>query len=150
MNKDQLKSLIEKVLIGIGFYSADAVNLILGTIAQESGFGKYIRQIKGPAVGITQIEPLTFEDHIENFLKYNSDLTQKIKWTCGIDKFKVTYLEWNLALSIAMCRVHYLRVSEKLPNNLEGYAKYWKKYYNTYLGAGTEQEFINNYKKYVL
>jgi len=26
----------------------------------------------------------------------------------------------------------------------------WKKYYNTPLGAGTVEEFIENYKKYVL
>ena len=50
-----------------------------------------------------------------------------------------------------MCRVHYYRVSEALPeeNDIEGMARYWKKYYNTPLGAGTEEEFIHNYKEYM-
>jgi len=150
IEKKQLKELVEKTLIAIDLYSTDAVNLILGTIAQESAGGKYLRQLKsGIAIGICQMEPLTFNDNCE-WLETKPDLMKKIQWFCGIDKFKVTYLEWNLAFSIALCRVYYLRKPEKLPTDINGYARYWKKYYNTYLGAGTEDEFIKNYKKYVL
>jgi hypothetical protein len=151
IDKKQLKDLVTKTLIAINLHSEDAVNLVLGTIAQESAGGKYLRQLgSGPAVGICQMEPFTFNNHIKNYLAHKPDLKEKIKWFTGIDQFKVTYLEWNLALSIAMCRVHYLRRPEPLPSTIEGYAKYWKKWYNTYLGAGTETEFINNYKKYLL
>ncbi len=150
MNSNQLKDLVEKVLIGIGSYNEHAVNLVLGTIAQESGMGKYIKQISGPALGICQMEPNTFEDCLNNFLEYNPILKAKIKGTCNIQELRSESLVYNLAFAIAMCRVHYLRVPEKLPEDLNGYAYYWKKYYNTNLGKGTEQEFINNYKKYVL
>lgn len=150
MNKQQLKELVESVLKGIDLYSEDATNLILGTIAQESGFGIYIKQIKGPALGICQIEPFTFEDILNNFLVYKPTLKAKIRGTCNIYELRSESLVYNLAFSIAMCRIFYLRISEPLPNNLEDYAKYWKKHYNTHLGKGTEQEFINNYKKYVL
>lgn len=149
MNKDQLQELIEKVLIGIGKYSPDAVNLILGTIAQETHLGKYIKQIKGPALGICQIEPNTFKDIVENYLIYDSTLSERIKVICNIKEFKAESLVYNLAFSIAMCRIFYLRVPEKLPESIDGYAYYWKKYYNTKFGKGTEKEFINNYKKYV-
>ena len=150
MNKEQLKDLVERVLIGIGLYTPDAANLILGTIAQESGFGTYIKQIKGPALGICQIEPFTFEDILNNFLVYKPTLKAKIRGACNIYELRSESLVYNLAFSIAMCRMFYLRISEALPTNMEGYAKYWKTYYNTHLGKGTEQEFINNYKKYVL
>lgn len=151
LNKSQLRNLVEKTLIAIDLHSKDAVNLVLGTIAQESGGGEYLRQLyNGPAVGICQMEPATFDDHVENYLKYKPQLKEKIKKFTGINKFKVTYLEWNLAFSIAMCRVHYRRRPEPLPTTLQGYASYWKNYYNTYLGKGTEREFIYNYKKYVL
>ena len=150
MNKKQLRELVVRVLQDIELCSDDAVELILGTIAQESHLGEYIKQIKGPALGICQMEPATFKDIVENFLRYKQDLARKIQYACGIDGFKAKHLEYNLAFSIAMCRIHYLRVREALPSNLEGYARYWKQYYNTYLGKGTEEEFIINYKKYIL
>ena len=55
---------------------------------------------------------------------------------------------YNLRYATAMARIHYLRVKESLPNtnDVAGLAKYWKLYYNTPLGRGTEEEFIKNYK----
>jgi len=151
MDKTQLKDLIERVLKDIDLYSPDAVNLILGTAAQESGMGKYIRQLgTGPALGIFQMEPNTFKDIYQNFIHYKELLQTKIEDTCNVWSWVPETLEYNLAFAICLTRVHYLRVNETLPNTIEGYAYYWKKYYNTYLGAGTEQEFIRNYKKYVL
>jgi hypothetical protein len=43
-----------------------------------------------------------------------------------------------------MCRIHYLRVPEVLPaaNDWPGFAAYWKNHYNTWLGAGTVDGFL--------
>ena len=60
LNKNQFQNLIEKVLKEFGMYSESATNLLLGTAAQESRFGTYIKQINGPACGVFQIEPLTY------------------------------------------------------------------------------------------
>lgn len=58
MDKRQLRNLIRRVLIGIGGYSEEAENLLMGTAAQESALGEYIRQLgNGPALGIFQMEP---------------------------------------------------------------------------------------------
>ena len=150
MNKDQLRYLVERVLRYIGLWSKDAENLILGTIAQESRMGKYIRQLgKGPALGICQMERETFYDIRDNFLCYRQNLKNLIKDISNVNTLAAESLEYNLALSIAMCRVHYLRVPKPIPHTLEGYAKYWKEYYNTPLGKGTEDEFIENYLLYV-
>ena len=151
MDKTQLKNLIDRILKSLDLYSEHAVNLLLGTCAQESAFGTYIRQLgKGPALGIFQMEPATFNDIENNFLRYKPDLKVKIKQLSGISEMSPEQLEYNLVLAACMARVHYLRVPEALPTDLTGYARYWKKYYNTHLGKGTEAEFINNYKKYVL
>ena len=134
MNKEQLKNLIERVLKQLDLYSEDSVNLLLGTAAQESHLGEYIRQLgNGPALGIFQMEPATFRDIMANYLKLKSE-----------------YLEFNLVVAIAFARLHYLRVNEKIPNTIDGYARYWKVYYNTCKGNGTKQEFIENYKRFVL
>ena len=68
----------------------------------------------------------------------------------GVINLKSEYLEYNLALAISMARMHYARVREKIPSDLTGWAGYWKRFYNTPQGKGTEEEFVYNYKQYVL
>lgn len=151
MDKRQLRDLIHRVLIDLDLHSEAAENLLMGTAAQESGLGEYIRQIgNGPALGIFQMEPVTFRDIVQNYLQYKPDLAKLVMSVSGVNALRSEYLEYNLSLSICMCRVHYLRVSEPMPGNLVGWAKYWKEYYNTRLGKGSEEEFIHNFKKHVL
>jgi len=150
MNKEQLRELIEETLKEIGLYSKDAVNLLMGTCAQESHLGEYIKQIKGPALGIFQMEPATFVDIEQNYFRYKKELYEKVKSKSRVSYLYSGLMVYNLKFAICMARIHYLRVPEKLPDSIEGYAAYWKKYYNTYLGAGTEEEFIHNYKRFVL
>lgn len=145
-----MRTLVEKTLADFGYYTPDSANLVLGTIAQESAFGKYRKQLgNGPALGICQMEPNTFNDIINNYLKYHKDIEEKIKLICHLNVLNSIDLISNDKLSICMCRVHYLRVKESIPNTIEGYAYYWKRYYNTIKGKGTEEEFIKNYNKYI-
>ncbi len=149
MNKEQLRKLAQKTLIEIGFYTPESLNLVLGTIAQESRFGHYIEQIKGPAKGICQMEPNTYDDIWNNYLKYKPELKDKVL-KLSVTADSAEEMVWNLKLAIAMCRVHYLRVKEAIPFGINEQAKYYKKYYNTHLGAATTQQYIDNYKKYVI
>ena len=148
MEKRMLKSLIETTLKEIGLYSKEAVNLLLGTAAQESRF-YYIKQLNGgPARSIFQIEPRTHDDHVNNYLSYREELSSKILSACGIEEFDKDFL-YNTKYAICIARIHYLRVPQALPSTINGMAAYWKQYYNTYIGSGTEKEFIKNYMKYV-
>lgn len=151
-NRNQFEDLIITVLNDIGLYSPSAVNLLLGTAAQESHFGTYLRQISGPALGVFQMEPATEEDIWRNFLRYNFDLRYKITQSTFISASSPDALVWNLRYSIAMARIKYYRAPDPLPvaDNIEGLAEYWKKIYNTPQGRGTVEEFLRNYRKYVL
>ena len=150
MDKKQLRDLISLTLKKIDLHSESAVELLLGTAAQESRLGEYIRQLRnGPALGIFQMEPDTFKDILDRYLLRKPELFEKIKAVSGIDCYKVEYLEWNLVFAICMSRVFYLRIPEAIPADLTDQAAYWKKYYNTHLGKGTVQEYIDNYKLYV-
>jgi len=138
-DKSQFKSLIEEVLKEFSLYSEAAVNLLLGTAAQESQFGTYLKQLgNGPALGIFQMERPTF-----NWLK---NVYEK-KYPIG----NFEELKYNLKQAILLCRLRYKVMPEPLPahDDLPGMAVYWKKYYNTQLGAGTIEEFKKNYKKFV-
>lgn len=155
INKDQLRTLIIRpTLEYLGLWSEAAENLLMGTAAQESQLGTYIHQLgKGPALGIYQCEPATQRDIWENYLAHNTILHSKVSGLAApvFLNSKDNQIVWNLAYATAICRVHYLRVPHPLPSadDVPGLAAYWKKYYNSILGAGTEEEFINNYNKYV-
>lgn len=149
-NKDQFTALIVEVLTKIDKCCLHSVNLLLGTAAQESAFGTYIEQVgTGPALGVFQMEPTTERDMWTNYINYRNGLVDKIYSACGVLEPNEFALKTNLAYQAIMTRCHYLRVPEALPETVEGYAYYWKKYYNTIKGKGTEVEFIKNYNKYV-
>ncbi len=151
MEKSQFKNFVEWVLKETGTYKPEAVKLLLGTAAQESAFCHYARQLGGgPALGFFQMEPFTFTDIIFNYLKFNPRLSNRIIDLANVKRFRSDDLEFNLVIQVAFARVHYLRVPEKLPDTIEGMAKYWKQYYNTPLGKGKPEEFVRNYKKFVL
>lgn len=139
---------IVPTLAKLGLYSDSAVNLLLGTCAQESKMGTYLKQINGPAFGIYQIEPNTHDDLWDNYLKYRPELAGKV---LGIDSRDNNNLIVNLSYATAIARIHYLRAPDPFPepNNIEGLARYYKKHYNTYEGKGTVEEFIKNYNRYI-
>jgi len=143
IHKSQLKSLIKRILnkdLSNLNNSETTVNLLLGTAAQESKFGTYIKQLgNGPALGIFQMERLTFDDLVHRF----GDRFPIIK------TFVFEQLEWDFRASIIMARIKYYSVPGFPENNVQSLADYYKKYYNTYLGSATIEEFINNYNKYV-
>ncbi len=150
MNEEGWRKLITDTLKEIGLYSENARELIMGTFAQESNF-KYTRQIGGgPALGYCQIEPSTFKDIINNYLKYKPELMGKVMKSCGIVSFNPDDLVENKKLMICMTRVHYLRVSDPLPSHKDVWAmgEYWKQFFNTPKGKGTVSEFVKNYTKY--
>lgn len=153
MDPKQLRELIEDVLKEMGLYSEAAVELLLLTAAQESHCGKYIRQLGGgPALGIFQMEPATHADIWMNYLVHRKDLASKVNYVAGATSVEDSLtMRGNLIYQIAMARIHYLRVKEELPNgDYFEMAKYWKKYWNTYKGAGTVEEAIENYRRFVI
>ena len=133
----------------LGNSSPAAVALILGTICQESGCGTFLRQYPcGPALGICQMETATHDDIWTNYLANRVQLRFTIRQRWGENPLASKMLH-DLSYAVAMCRIHYARVKEPLPqtHDLEGLAGYWKTYYNTPQGAGTVSEFIANWHK---
>ena len=147
-NLEQFTRFITGVLYEYNLYSDVALKLLLGTSAQESGFGYYLRQnvknfdIDIHALGAYQMEKNTFEWLRDVYKNKYPD----IKDSRHIE------LEYDLKLSTLFCRLRYYIVAEPLPKTIEGVrgiAEYWKQHYNTPKGKGTVQEFINNYEKFV-
>lgn len=144
----QMQDLIQLILEKMDLYSKDAEYLLVGTSAQESRLGTYLKQYPtGPAQGIFQMEPATEKDIWDNYLKYKSKIADKIPKICGFDPFGRHALQWDLAYQVIMARLHYYRRPEPLPahTDVPGMAAYWKQHYNTPLGKGKVEEFVNNF-----
>lgn len=140
---------VRPALQHIGLWSLAAEELVLGTGLQESRL-RYIKQLgRGPALGLFQMEPATHDDIWFNYLRYQIELRNLVKGLAPhTHKFHPTAeaLIGHLPYAAAMCRVHYRRVRAPLPaaGDIEGQAKYWKRYYNTELGKGTVEEYMRS------
>jgi hypothetical protein len=153
MNSKQLRDdIIKPTLSALGLYAKNRENLLFGTAAHESKMGMYLKQIGGgPALGLYQMEPVTHRDCWNTFLVYRPLLSEKINKISGIEGIAPdALLVTNFMYATAMATVKYLRIIEKIPDadDLNGLAKYWKKYYNTVLGKGTPEQFIKDYLTY--
>ena len=160
INISQIRDLTLRTLTKLGpkYASSDAIDLLIGTAIIESRF-KYIKQLgKGPAAGFWQIESDTALDNNSNWLRFrpktlNSCISATYiplrYWAKGTKDDWRFLLQTNLAAGIVHARIKYYRVPHAIPKTLEGQAKYWKKWYNTELGAGDPDEYIDQVSKYL-
>jgi len=135
--------IVRPVLKELRMWSQAAENLVYGTALTESGLS-YLKQMgEGPALGLWQMEPATFDD-LRVYLARRSDLFQRVAPMARHHPLRAGEIVGNLYLGCAMCRIHYWRVPERLPrhDDLPGLAAYWKRYYNTSLGAGHPTDFM--------
>ena len=145
-------NVVRPVLEAIGGHSMAAENLVLGTALQESNL-HYLRQLaEGPARGLFQMEPATHDDIWDNYLAYRNELADQVSSFLVPGRDRFGQLVWNLGYACAMCRVHYQRVPEPLPDatDIQGLAAYWKRHYNTAQGKGTIQEFVEKFEQAIV
>jgi hypothetical protein len=145
INAKQLRELIIRpTLKDMGMWSEAAENLLMGTAAQESHLGSYIKQVgKGPALGIYQCEPFTHDDVVK---------WAREKYLGAIVGVNHDRLIYDLKYATMICRLHYYRHKMPLPqaDDVEQLAVMWKTVYNTRLGKGKPEEFVKNYERYVI
>ena len=144
--------------MGAKFASESAIDLVLATGIVESRY-EYIRQMgEGPARSFWQVEPATCVDNLAHYLKHRPELMRKCAeasmvdlkhWQNYDEKVWADILEKNIAAGIIHCRLKYWRVPKKMPNSIEGQADYWKKYYNSELGKGDPEHFVEVVKKWL-
>lgn len=127
-------------------YSLGAEQLLVATAIQESRLRALQQYGGGPARGVFQMEPPTFNDLFDNFLKHRIGLDAKVRallapWPTPLDQLRT-----NLLFAAAMARILYFRAPEPMPlaGDLEGMGQLYKKRYNTPLGAATVKQFIDN------
>lgn len=152
MNREsqQVLDLVIKPLLGLlgNMDSESARLLMVYTGAVETGYDN-LRQVLqsgnyGAGYGWWQMEEATYNSLVK-YLNTEPDLRKRILSACFLDMMPpFETLIWNQRFACAMSRVKYWIRPEPLPspNDLEGLARYWKKFYNSDLGDGTIERFI--------
>lgn len=128
-----------------------ALNLLLGTVAQESG-GRYLAQYPtGPALGVFEIEPPTHQDLWTNYLAFHPTLAAALAAFAGEQPPRDLQLAGNLNYACAVARLIYRRAPEPLPTSSDPaiLGAYYKAHYNTAGGAATVDEFVCNFALYI-
>lgn len=138
----------------------ESIDLLMMTAAHESSGCEYLAQIGGPALGVFQMEPNTFDDIQDNFLKYRPELRKLVNGVQGSDVYPEA-MTGNMFYAVVMARVHYFRVPVPLPSRpaistcmnkehqeelyLWKLAEYAKQYYNTPEGKATTEKYYDDY-----
>jgi hypothetical protein len=150
---DQYRHLVRRTLKGIDRWSWDAEQLILGTTAKESGFGRYFRQLNGgPARGPLQIEPRTEIDNWVRYINFRPYMRGAVGLVTGVYGSDTSQLEYNVAYGIAMARIKYRRIPAPLPDGRDVYAmgQYWFKYYCCNNIPGQVEQFVAAWHRFGL
>lgn len=124
--------------------SEAAVRLLLMTAAHESKMGHYLHQVRGPAVGIWQMEPATMVDlHAWIMTRHGLDTLVERLRTRGFPLSMQDEMAGNLFYACAMARLLYWRRPEELPDaeDWSGLAQYAKDHFNTRLGKATPDDY---------
>lgn len=136
MNKDQLTNLViiptlKEIPHG---FSASSVMAIQMIIAHESNQGEYIAQVRGPALGLIQMEPATHDD----VWKHGDSI-----WLNALDLGIITPEEfrdrvhpseerliYDLRYNVFMARQKLFMAAGALPKDPGDMAIYLKKHWN--------------------
>lgn len=133
--------------MGGNYCTDNARMLLLATAAIESKCGYYIKQVGGPALGIWQMEPATHDDIWKNCDKLRAPADGRgcvLAYLLGkFDVLPDNGLIVSPMYACAMARLKYSMDAEPLPdhNNLMAMYVYYKRIYNTPLGASTYAKF---------
>lgn len=134
--------------------SEPSVNLMMGTAAQESDLGFFLRQHPtGPGKGFWSVEDATHDD-VWRYLRRdsNAELARRVLALARhkTDRPPHTELITNPLYSCAIVRIKYWMRPEPIPATLEGQADYWDWYYNCNDNHGTPEQYLDSYRKFVL
>ncbi len=144
--------IVTPALSDMQMYSDDAKELLVFTCAVESQGGTYIHQVKGPALGIYQMEPNTYTDIWVNYLYNQTSFLNIVTLNFNCPRMPLPdRVVYDLKFATCMARLHYRRVKEQLPNrqDLDALWDYYKEHYNTSSGKAKKDKAIKLYQDFL-
>ncbi len=148
------EDIVAPTLGALQIRNANMAELLVFTCAVESAGGTYVRQIKGPALGIYQIEPATFTDLFVNYVLRKPDIANLFTLNLGMHRMpQPEEVITNLSLATACTAMLYQYRKARLPADSkltsEQLWDIYKPLYNTVKGASKKEPSIAAYEKWI-
>lgn len=117
--------------------------LMLATAAIETGIGRWLHQVRGPALGVFQVEPATLDDLLTNYIKPAKRFNRLMQAVSLPSAAPHDQIIFDLRYAAVITRLYYYRVKEPLPpeTTFDTLWHYYKTYYNTAAGKADEGDF---------
>lgn len=117
------------------------VALILETACIESTFGEIVKQKRGPALGVFQMQPGTFRELQKSLQPAEKRFISKYK---DEDLSNLDNLKFNIPYQVAQCILLYSQfdVHKQNLSSIDKRARLYKKHWNTPKGKATPSLFI--------
>ena len=147
INDDTIKNQIQLICKCLGNGKNDVAHLLLYETAKaETGLGSIEDKTIGAGIGICQFDKFPFNDLKKRSLTFKDKILKDL----GVDITKVDWddLRYNIFLSLLFARLLYWLKGEPIPKTIEERASYWKLHYNTKLGKGTVEHYLEMNKIY--
>lgn len=148
ITKDVAYDMTKEIVNALGG-GKNAIALILETACAETALGNIKDRTKYAGMGLTQFDNKPFYSVKKASMKYREKLINKL----GIDISLVhwEHLRYNPFLALLFTRLYYLNYPayKAIPDTLDARASYWKKYYNSELGAGTKAHYLESSRRYL-
>jgi hypothetical protein len=152
-NNEQFRTVvIRPVLNALHLLTPVAEELLVATMAHESKGGSFLVEVNGPALGIYQMIPKEHDDLWHKFMPYHPETSYRLMQVCNMSTQPIRdMLVYNLFYATAMARIFYLACKAALPesSDIDSLWPYYKKWWNTELGKATEEEFKQDYFKFI-
>ena len=141
ISREHVRRVITATLAHLGVKPQEQAaweKLLLLTAATESDMGRILRQIRGPARGIFQVEPNTEKYVLWWFKTFDPTVYEKIKNLRCPAKLDIAELEGNLPYAVAIAWGTYaVRKVNPVGKSLQEMAEMYKRHYNTPKGKAS-------------
>mgnify|MGYP000582534395 CR=1 FL=1 len=131
--------------IGLGKYGT-AKEMIIETAIAETALGQIEDKTVGAGMGLTQFDELPFNDIRNRCKKLQPQIQKDLK--IDISLVEWDDLRYNQFLALLFTRMLYWLKGDPIPETIEERAAYWKLHYNTKLGKGTIEHYLEMNKIY--
>ena len=109
------------------------------------------------SLGVAQIDEIAFKE-IQSRLKggkgrnkYTQRTIDRVSDALGLDPTTIKYEDLSDdKTNLVFARLYLMMRPDPIPRTPQDRAKYWKKYYNTVLGKGTPQKYLDRLTDYGL
>ena len=127
------------------------LELLVFTCAVESAGGTYVKQVKGPALGIYQLEPATFTDCWVNYIVRKPDIINLLSLNLAVHRMPhpiemVTDLKLATAMAAMLYKQRKACPTTTVPADLWNI---YKPLWNTDKGAAVKDTCLKAYAKFI-